>query len=131
VCSNRNRASEHAHYFRAEEKARTGWRMPQSDTNCSHDSPRDVDDAIIDRREDQNAQKTRSSSEKSPKLKRAAEISAKSTAEIKAMIAGLRQRRAEIGLRLQQADQYQASAKNRSLSLASSALNPLPSVPTT
>jgi hypothetical protein len=68
---------------------------------------RDVDDAIIDRREDQNAQKTRSSSDKSPKLKRAAEISAKSTAEIKAMIAGLRQRRAEIGLRLQQADQYQ------------------------
>ena len=68
---------------------------------------RDVDDAIIDRREDQNAQKLRSSNDKSPKLKRAAEISAKSTAEIKAMIAGLRQRRAEIGLRLQQADQYQ------------------------
>src|SRR5260370_39196290 len=54
---------------------------------------RDVDDAIIDRREDQNAQKQRSSSDKSPKLKRAAEISAKSTAEIKAMIAGLRQLR--------------------------------------
>jgi hypothetical protein len=29
---------------------------------------RDVDDAIIDRREDQNAQKQRSSGDKSPKL---------------------------------------------------------------
>ena len=49
---------------------------------------RDVDDAIIDRSEDQNAQKLRSSGENSPKLKRAAEISAKSTAEIKAMAVG-------------------------------------------
>jgi hypothetical protein len=49
---------------------------------------RDVDDAINDRSEDQNAQKLRSSGEKSPKLKRAAEISAKSTAEIKAMAVG-------------------------------------------
>ena len=71
---------------------------------------RDVDDAIIDRREDTRTQTARPN-ERNPRLRRAAEVSAKSTAEIKAMIAGLRQRRAEIGIRLQQADQYQGFAE--------------------
>ena len=92
---------------------------------------RDVDDAIIDRHEDQNAQKRRSSGDKSPKLKRAAEISAKSTAEIKAMIAGLRQRRAEIGLRLQQADQYQGLGEKSFASLSKLWFKSAPNAPTT
>jgi hypothetical protein len=83
------------------------------------------------RREDQNAQKQRSSGEKSPTLKRATEISAKSTAEIKAMIAGLGQRRAEIGLRLQQADQFQGLGEKSFASLSKLWFKSAPNAPTT